>query len=233
MKSLLLSMALGLASLGTMAQSYTTTSTDKLKVWVEIPTVIADGETVNYFKVFEHDDNNTAYTAFNMTMEMPAGFSTHEIKEGRDMVEDIHLSDRAHKTHSISYNFYPGTNDLKIISDSSINADLYNDDEDGNPLDELFTMGLIASSDIPSGEYTVRVYGIKFVMADGNACTPADQPLTLTMVVKNPTTSAIEEIQAENMDPAECWDIMGRHVNPATAPKGTIVIYRGHKVMVK
>lgn len=210
----------------------TTTKTDELKVWLEIPTIVADGETVNYIKVFEHDDYHT-YTAFNMEIVFPMqGMSVNMVKQGRVEVKDIFLTERNSGLHTINCNMLDGY-DLRIISTASGNEELFPDDEDGNPLDHLFTVGLIAAPSIASGDYTISFEGIKFVMKDGNACIPEKDPVSYVMKVENPNDiTGIEEIEAESIDPAACYDLLGRKQNPETA-KGKIVVSKGHKYLVR
>lgn len=51
------------------------------------------------------------------------------------------------------------------------------------------------------------------------------------MVVENPT-SAIDEITADELDPNDCYDLMGRKVDPKKV-HGMIVVSKGRKVFVK
>lgn len=212
------------------ANAYTTTESAALRVWAEIPEIIADGKTVNYIKVYEHDDNDLLYSAYNMEFDLPEGFSINKVKQGRDMVDDIVMSERAHTTHTISCNIVNGTN-LRIIAYSSLNNDLYNDDEDGNPLDELFTIGLIADPEMKTGEYQVKFFGIKFVLNNGDACTPAAQPMYYDMKVTN--TSSAKELTIEDITQEDCWDINGNLLNKSLIRPGMIIVYQGRKVLVK
>ena len=235
MKKILLTLISVLAAIpGVYAQSgkLTTTKTEDLKVWLEIPTIIADGKTVNYIKVFEHDNNHT-YTAFNMEIVFPMqGMSVNKVKNGRVEVNDIFLTDRNSGVHTIDCNMLNG-DDLRIISIAQSNAELFPDDADGKPLDHLFTVGLIADPSIATGDYTIKFEGIKFVMKDGNACVPVDDPVSYVMKVNNPDNpTGVEEVEAETLDPAACYDLQGRKVNPSAA-KGKIVISKGHKYLVR
>lgn len=211
------------------ASAYTTTKSETLKVWYDVPTIIADGQTVNYITVYEND-GDLAYSAFNMHFVLPEGLHVAQKKEGRDMVDDIVLSDRASSTHAISCNM-PDATTLKIISTSSKNDDLYNDDVDGKPLDKLFTVGLIADPSLAAGTYDIYLDGIKFVFKTGDACVPANEPVYGKMTVSNPT-SAIDEISADELDPEDCFDLLGRKVNPKNV-HGKIVVSKGRKVLVK
>lgn len=231
MNKTILSLALAVAATMPATAAYTTTSTEDLKVWYEFPTIIADGETVNYIKVYEHHDGYN-YTAFNMHFVLPTGFTVNTVKQGRETVNDITLSARAASTHSIVCNLLDDGQTLKIWCDSSQNDDLYADDEDGNPLDLLFTLGLIASPDMAAGEYQTYLDGILFVFKDGNASEPSYAPIYGTIVVENSGTSGIEAVSSDQLDPADCYNLQGIKVDPSKV-SGTIVISRGRKVYVK
>ena len=77
---------------------------------------------------------------------------------------------------------------------SSKSQDLYTDDIDGNPVTELFTIGLTADPSMANGEYEVRIIEVKFVLAAGGASVPL-RPVTTTRhatgggVGVNPTRS--------------------------------------------
>lgn len=211
------------------ANAYTTTESETLKVWYELPTFIADGQTVNYVKVYENDGDNV-YSAFNMHFILPEGIRVNKIQEGREEVNDITLSDRAAKSHAISCNM-PDATTLKIICTSSQNDDLYNTDLNDQPLDYLFTVGLIAEPTLAVGEYEVYLDGIKFVFKNGDASVPANEPITGTMVVESGSTG-VEAIAADALDADDCYDLQGRKVDPSRV-RGTIVISKGQKVFVK
>jgi len=212
---------------------YDVETTERLRVWAEFPDpIVADGQTVNYIKVYQHDDDDLDYTAFNMEFLLPEGFKVNLIKQGRDMVKDIFLTDRAHSTHSIACNIVDGI-DLRIIADSSENALFYKDDVDGNPLDHLFTIGLIANESIESGEYEIKHFGIKFSHRNADARIPALDPNFYTVKIENPSKPAgIAEIDAEELDPDDCYDLQGRKVDPRKA-RGTIVVSHYRKYYVK
>lgn len=212
---------------------YDVTVTDKLRVWAEFPeTIIADGETVNYIKVYEHDDEDVFYTAFNMEFILPEGFRVNQVRQGRLMVDDIFFSERATTTHSISCNIVDGV-DLRIIGDSSMNADLFNDDEEGNLLDELFTIGLIAERSIPTGNYDVIMEGIKFCLSNADARVPADNHVVYNVYIKNDSQpDGVQEISPDMLDPQDCFDLQGRKVDPRVV-HDTIVVSKGNKYYLR
>lgn len=120
---------------------------------------------------------------------------------------------------------------IRIIATSSENANLYKDDLDGNPLDELFTVGLIADPTLAAGEYPVFMEGIKFCLKNADARIPAAAPMLYTIKVAN-TQTGVEEIEASSLDPDDCYDLQGRKVNPMHS-HGMIVISKGKKVLIK
>lgn len=230
MKKLFMFLWLSIASFATCS-AYTTTESETLKVWYEIPTIIADGETVNYIKVFEHD--NIDYTAFNMVFVFPEGLRINKVKQGREMVDDIFLTERASDSHNIMCKMQDDGKTLKIIANSMQNQELYPDDESGNPLDELFTVGLIADADMLSGTYEVYLTDIKFVLKNVDACVPKDDKIYGTMVVESQNVTQIDIIETDWTEiVGDCYDLQGRKVNPQKCI-GSIVLYNGKKVMLK
>lgn len=228
--NILLGAILTMASLPSMGQIIgQTTESETLKVWFDDFTINADGEQVAYLKVYEND--NIDYTAFNMTFHVPAGLKIHQVKAGRETVNDITLSGRAAATHSISCALWEDGTTLRVISTSTQNDNFYPDDEDGNPLDLIYTIGLVADPTMPSGTYPIEMTGIKFVIKNGDACVPVDDHVYGEVTVENDNISTgISEIEATAVD-GPCYDLSGRRVtNPQP---GTIVVFRGHKVMVR
>lgn len=232
MKKFVLSLIVLLSAVGLRADNFAVETTPRLRVWAEFPQEIkADGESVFYIKVFQHDDDDLDYTAFNMEFVLPEGFRVNRVRNGRDMIDDIKMSDRAHSTHSISCNLKDGY-DLRIIATSSENANLYKDDVDGNPLDELFSVGLVAEKTLATGEYKVSMEGIKFCHRNADARIPAADPTVYTIKVVNPGTTGVDKVEADTLDPEDCYDLQGRKIDPAKA-HGVIVVSKGRKVLVK
>ena len=228
MKKLLILFSVLLCSLNLMA--YETIETDQLRVWAEFPDpIVAAGTTVNYLKVYQHDDNDLDYTAFNMIFDLPEGFRINKVKVGRETVNDIFLSERASSTHSIACNM-PNAIELRIFCDSSVNGDFFKDDEEGNPLDLLFTVGLIAEPTLAAGDHQVELHEVKFVHKDGNAKVPV-QPIYYTINVTKPTTG-IETVEADALDPDDCYDLLGHKVDPRRV-HDIIVVSKGRKYLLK
>lgn len=230
MKKFLLSLTVSICPfIGAYADNFAVETTDRLRVWAEFPDVIdADGESVFYIKVFEHDDDDLDYTAFNMEFILPMGFKINQVKDGRRLVDDIYLTERADATHSISCALKDGY-DLRIIATSSKNYNFFPDDEEGNPLDELFTVGLIAEPTLASGKYTVTMEGIKFCLSNADARIPAQAPVEYTITVSNPNATGIDAVESPDATEEECYDLQGRRVTRATAPG--LYIVNGVKVI--
>lgn len=159
MKRMTLSVALGLALIAGQAKAQNNSS-ESLRVWIDDITVRADGQTATRLTVYENDTERD-YTAFNMSLIVPAGISVKQVKKGRVYVNSIELSERAAETHTISCNM-PEPTLLKIICTSNQNDDFYPDDEDGTPLDELFYIDLIADPTMVNGTYNVQTEGVIF-----------------------------------------------------------------------
>lgn len=221
-------MALGMGLLSMTAGAYTTTPSETLQVWYNNPEFEPDGTTVTYLTVYEHD--NIDYSAFNMYFVLPEGLRVNQVRQGRDMVDDIKLSARAASTHSIACNIVDGTM-LKIFCDSSNNDNFYPDDEEGNPVDELFTVGLIADEGMTPCVYDIYLTDILFVIADGNACVPVNDPIYGTLTVKG-TPVGVDTIDAEEADEAVYYNLQGQRVDPSKC-RGQILVTGGKKVLVK
>lgn len=214
------------------AQLTTTTKTDRLHVWAEFPDpMIADGVTVNYIKIFQHDDDDLDYTAFNLEIILPEGFSLNKVRQGRDWVNDIKYSDRATSTHVLTCGIVDGV-DLRIIGDSNENADLYKDDIDGNPLDYLFEVGLLGSPEIKTGSYTAQLKGIKFVHSNADARIPEEDPVDYTINIVSSGDTGISDVNADSQKAVDCFDLLGRRVYP-TKSKGIVIDSTGNKSYTK
>lgn len=143
--------------------------TEALRVWMDNITISADGTTATRLTVYENDAERD-YTAFNMSLIVPEGITVAQVKKGRNWVNSIELTERAAESHSISCNM-PDATTIKIICSSNQNDDLYPDDEGGNPMDELFTIDLIADPQMMNGTYTVTADGVVFGYNENNTVT--------------------------------------------------------------
>ena len=169
-------MGLLLASFLTRAVAQTET----LQVWGHDFEMTADGSTVTHLTVSEHDVVD--YTGFSLTILVPKGIHIAQVRSGREYVNDISLNvDRATTTHSIACNM-PTEDMVKVISSSTENLDYYPDDIDGNPVDEIFTIGFTADPTMVNGEYEVKIVECKFAFAAGGASKP-QEPIVMKMTV--------------------------------------------------
>lgn len=167
MNSKVISLAAGLL-LGGQASAQNI-QTESLRVWMDDITLTADGQTATRLTVYENDSERD-YTAFNMSLVVPDGITVAQVKKGRNWVNSIELSVRAAETHTISCNMPEGTL-IKIMCSSTQNDNFYPDDEDGNLVDELFTIDLIASHEMMNGTYTVTTEGVVFGYNKDNVVT--------------------------------------------------------------
>ncbi len=160
-------MWLALYSVQAMAQTNNT-----LEVWMDKTiSITADGTSVTYVTIYQRDPNVT-YTTFNMVLTVPKGTRINQVREGRNMVNDIKLSERAND-HNIACNM-PEDRTIKIICMSPTLSDLYPDDIDGNPCEALFTIGLVADPSTYNGTYAVELTGCRFVNNVDNGLDYAD-----------------------------------------------------------
>lgn len=211
------------------ASAYTTTTSETLRVWFDPITLVADGKTVTRLTVYENDVLD--YSAFNMAFIVPKGIHIAMVKKGRDIVEDIELTERASSTHSIACNMLDDGTTIKVIADSSMLDDLYPDDEDGNQLDALYTIGLIADPEMANGTYQVEMLDIKFVLATADACIPAIMPFYGTFTITGGQSTGIGRVEADGNYEKVYYDLMGRRVEGELTPG--IYICNGEKVTVR
>lgn len=214
-----------LAVAGVKAQSET------LRVWLDSQvTFTADSSTVTYLKLYENDGDQQ-YTSFNMSLIVPKGIHVNKVKHSRNTVNDISLSERATTTHSISCNM-PSDTLLKVACTSSENQDLYNDDEEGNPLDEVWTIGLIAEPTMVNGDYVVTMPadGLVFNMRQGDTYVSSriKEDVTCVFTITEGVISSIRTIPSSSQNKNAIYDLNGRKLN-APLNKG-VFIENGKKV---
>lgn len=214
-----------LTVVGAQAQSET------LRVWLDSKvTFTADGSTVTYLKLYENDGTQ-GYTSFNMSLYVPKGIHVNKVKQGRDMVDDIFLSERATTTHTIACNM-PSETLLKVACTSSMNQDLYNDDEEGNPLDEVWTIGLVADPTMANGDYivTMPADGLIFNMKqdDTYVSSRIKEDVKCVFTITGGTITSIKTLPVEGGKDA-LYDLNGRKMDTPVS-KG-VYIENGKKVV--
>lgn len=209
-------------------RAYTTEPSETLQVWADPISIVADGTTISTLTVSEHDTYN--YTAFNMAFIVPEGITVAKVRQGRDWVDDCHLTARASSTHVITCG-QPDPTTIKVISDSSTLADFYPDDEDGNPLDALFTIGLLAAEDMTPGDYKIEILDVKFVLESADAFVLPHEPLYVNLTVLPKDVTGIDNVRADG-DAGDVWyDLFGRRV--VGQPSPGIYLHNGVKVVVE
>lgn len=226
MKKFILSISLILLFVtGAMAQSAT------LKVWIDSQVVFkADSSTVSHLTLYENDGDQ-GYTSFNMEFILPKGIHVNKVKQGRDVMDDIFLSERATSTHTIACNM-PADSILRVACISTKNLNLYNDDEDGNPIDAVWTIGLIADPSMVNGDYEVIMPadGLVFNMEqDGTyVSSRIEEDLKCIFTITNGQITAIKQVNSDK-DTDTYYDLNGRKV---TSPKTHgVYIHNGKKVL--
>ena len=153
--------------------------TETLKVWMDDVTMTADGQTVTRLYVMENDVVD--YTAFSLSLIVPKGVTIAKVKSGRNTVNDIRLTERLND-HTISCNMLSDGRTIKIISSSPSNSNFYPDDVDGNVMDSIFSIGLVADPAMVNGNYTIEIKDCKFVLQDATASQP-QEAVTASMKV--------------------------------------------------
>lgn len=154
--------------------------TETLEVWGHDFTMTADGSTITHLTISERDVVD--YTGFSLTIVVPKGIHIAQVRSGREYVNDIALNvDRATTTHTIACNM-PEEEAIKVIAYSSQNQNFYPDDIDGNPVTDIFTIGLVADPTMVNGVYEVSIIDCKFAQAPSGASKP-QAPVTMQMTV--------------------------------------------------
>ena len=226
MKKISMTICIMLLSLmGAYAQSET------LRVWLDNKiTFKADSSTVTYLKLYENDGDQR-YTSFNMSLIVPKGIHVNKVKQGRNMVDDLFLSERATTTHTIVCNM-PSDTILKVACISSLNQDLFNDDEEGNPLDEVWTIGLVADPAMENGDYivTMPADGLIFNMKQGGTYVSSriKEDVKCVFTITEGTITAIRKLPI-NTEKDAIYDLVGRKVK--TPVRKGIYIVNGKKVL--
>lgn len=231
MKKILLFIAAIFAVGNCMA--YETTVSETLKVWCDPIELVADGKNITVLTIYENDVID--YTAFNMAIIVPEGISIATIKQGRETIDYVLLTERATSSHTITSGM-PDATTIKMISGSSTLSNFYNDDEEGNPLDALVTIGLLASPEMAPGTYDIKILDVKFVEPTADACVLKESPVMSTFTITNPNVTGVDNtLVDEDAGEAEWFGING--VKQTSEPSHGVYIRRqnnqSHKVIVK
>lgn len=162
-----------------------------------------------------------------MSIMVPEGISINKVKSGREYVDDIKLSDRGTSSHNIACNMYSPT-ELRVACTSNKLENLYNDDADGNPLDLVWTIGLVASPEMVNGDYEVVLTkdGLVFNMEqDGTyVSSKIKEDVKCTFTITEAT--GVKQVSSEKKD-GEIYDLGGRKVK--SMPERGLIITNGKK----
>lgn len=176
MKKVLLLLSLMFLWVGAQAQS--------LRVWMDDMIMVADGTTVTYMTV-SMTDADDLYSGFQMGITVPEGITIHQVKSGRVMVNDAKLNEFRFEGlgHSLITNM-PDPQTIKVgCMDTRDNAEFYPDDAEGNIVEELFTIGLVASPDMVNGDYTIEMWDVEMIHQNATGVKPSNADLTAKMTI--------------------------------------------------
>lgn len=204
---------------------YVTEPSESLEVWADSISLINDGQTISTLTIYEKDIHD--YTAFNMAIVVPEGVTVARVKQGREEVDDIHLTDRATSSHNITCGM-PDSNTIKIISSSPSLANYFPTTEDDSNDYALFTIGLVASPEVEPGEYNIELCDIKFVLESADAYILPEEPLVFPITIESFSTGIKKVDSTEGT--TQKFDLQGRPVN-AEQTNG-IYIVNGKKILV-
>ena len=162
-----------------------------LKVWMSNPTMVADGETVTYLTIYQTDiiaaGEYGYYWDFQMVINVPEGISIAQKRSGRapnyTYTNDITLnSDRYYELSVAVSAAMPDATSIKIGTQNTVGA-YYQDDENGNVVEELFTIGLVADPSMKNGTYTIDLSDVIFAKQNDHVGTRPAEPATATLTV--------------------------------------------------
>lgn len=153
--------------------------TETIRVWMDDVTLTADSQSVTRLYLYEKDVVN--YTAFSLTLNVPKGVKIAQVKQDRNYKNDIRLTERL-DDHTISCNMLEDGRTIKIIAYSPSNAEFYPDNVDGEPIDSIFSIGLVAEPAMCNGNYVISIEGCKFVLPDATASVPGE-PIEASMTI--------------------------------------------------
>lgn len=150
-----------------------------LKVWMSAPTMVADGQTVTYLTVYQTDINgdgsHNLYAQFDMRINVPAGITIAQRKEGRKTVDDFTLNEiRFDGLDNISSSILATETRISITTLNTGSDAYYADTEEGETVEELFTLGLLADPSMTNGEYEIYLSDVKFIRLDASAEVPSE-----------------------------------------------------------
>ena len=165
-----------------------------LKVWMDEPVLRPDGKTVTYLTVYQTDydgttDTHRKYMDWQMVLNIPQGITVNKKKvlQGRDSVyvDDITLNEIRYDGISAQVNSnMPDATSIRIITSNQGTTPYYPDDAEGNTVEELFTIGLVADSTMEYDQYEISLTEVKFVqLGDKTGAKPAETPVS-TLTVK-------------------------------------------------
>ena len=154
------------------------------RVWMDDMSIVADGQTATYMTVYMTDPDSL-YVGFQMGITVPEGISIHQVKSGRVMVNDAKLNE--YRFEGLGHSLIVSMADSKTIkvacADMAQGEKFYRDDADGNIVEELFTIGLVASPEMVNGEYTMEMWGVEMFCKNTTAEKPVNTNLTAKMTV--------------------------------------------------
>lgn len=188
MRKIYLLLAFLLATAGIRVQAH------NLKVWMSEPVLVPDGKTVTYLTVYQTDfdavsGTHRTYMDWQMVLNVPKGVTVNQIKvlQGRDsvLVNDLTLNEIRYGGISAQLNSnMADSTSIRIITSNQGTTPYYPDDTNGNMVEELFTIGLVADSAMEYGKYEISLTEVKFVqLGDKTGAKPTETPVA-TLIVK-------------------------------------------------
>ena len=192
-----------------------------LKVRMSSPAIMNDGKTAAYLTIYQTDiidEENKEYdlyAQFQFRINVPSGITFAQKDVDGEMVNDITLNASRFRGTSSFFTLSSEQIDgrLSIISaNTSKDKTYYQTDAEGNVIEELLTIGLIADKTMETGSYEISLSEVKFVHLDASANVPGE---TVTAALSVVPEGSIRTILDENSTTA-----------PTAAENVNIQVYR-------
>ena len=176
-------------------------SASNLKVWMNNPTIMADGKTVAYLTIYQTDITNAEtqkcdlYSMFQVAINVPDGITIALNDKGKN---DVTLNEArfGDLTENVLSSNQQSNVLLKVATmNTSADETILQFDGEGNALEELLTIGLIADESMELGSYEISLSEVKFVRIDASASVP-EETVTAALTVVEP--GSIRTVLDEN-----------------------------------
>lgn len=171
------------------------------KFWISCPSMVADGKTVTYLSVYQTDSDDSQYWIFQVEIQLPKGIHIAQKTEGGMDVNDASLNESrfGELPHTLGVNM-PDSTTLKAICVNKSDKETYrNGDSNGNKVEELFRVGLIADEDMTNGNHVITLSKAIACDTDVRGFRQEDTPTAVMKVTGGQDAEIIYTLGAEGL----------------------------------